>query len=182
MSRRSARTRRKRDESEIAPAGSSPNPNGAEHDTSGVLCKRSSSDPAAGRSKTRKMIHHDDPKSLFTHPKSRLVSADLCSMLSSDTWALLTPEDQSECISMLPKVDKIVGHNGQETIRPDFFNHNVFLQESMREFQDRLAAGHLMPSYLKKTKKATADRLAGKADAYKEEQFEEQWGVKQDKG
>lgn len=139
--------------------------------------KRAAQKTATPRSNKARKLNFD-PDFLFTNPRSCLVTADLTSILTIQTWDLLTPEEQRECLALLPDVDK-TEINGQQALNHDFFTHNILLQDSIRDFQDRLDAGYMMPSHVKKTIDASRDRLAGKADAFKDEQFERFWGEKQ---
>ncbi|CCG83523.1 Putative uncharacterized protein [Taphrina deformans PYCC 5710] len=116
---------------------------------------------------------------LFTNPGSCLVSANLSSLLNAHTWQLLTTEEQNSCLELLPTVDKVRLEDGTHRIIEKFFDHNVFLQDSLRDFQDDLAAGHLLPQQAAKAEQASIDRAAGRADDFKDAQFERYWGEKQ---
>lgn len=120
-----------------------------------------------------------DARHLLQNPKSPLISTDLNSIFTADTWTLLSPEEQRECLSLLPDVDKIRTNDGLETLVPDFFTNNPCLHDSLRDFQERLAAGLLTPLHIKKLNDASRDRAEGKADTFKDEQFERFWGEKQ---
>lgn len=140
-----------------------------------IPAKRASADnhtpKRPGPKRPRKASDFKTPY-LFTNPKSCLVNADLLSAVNESTWELLTDEERSVCCSLLPDVDLQKQPNGSVSVRHGFFDHNIFLQDALREFQASLEAGYLRPSHLMEATNATRDRRNGKADKFKEEQFE----------
>lgn len=110
---------------------------------------------------------------LLTNSKSCLISAKLSTLVCQSTWQLLSSDEQAACEALLPSVDLKTQPDGSTNLSAHFFEHNqLFLQDALREFQDNLAMGQLMPSQRKKVATASSDRRNGRADAYKEEHFE----------
>lgn len=124
-------------------------------------------------SRPQKKINNFDEDFLFSNSKSCLSSANLQNLVNGHTWELLTAEQQAVCRSLLPDVDLVKSESGITEIKHDFFNHNIFLQDALREFQTTLADGRFRPAHLKKLAKASRDRTEGKADKFKDEQYEE---------
>lgn len=124
----------------------------------------------AAPSKTAYLLHN---------PKSCLRMADLSHILNETTWALLTQEERTKCLGLVPSVDQSRSANGTTDLKPGFFTHNLFLQDAFREFQSDLQAGYLTTAYAEKSLKASRQRRQGNADAFKDEQFEMNWGDKQ---
>jgi hypothetical protein len=133
--------------------------------------------PRAKRQKTSKNFDAR-PEHLLHNANSALVTVDLREAFNLGCWQLLTPEEQDECLALLPGQDKWrVGES--ETLKPSFFEHNVVLQDELRTFQQALEQGKCMPGFKKRTQAASRDRIAGKADKFKEAQYEAHWGDKQ---
>lgn len=141
--------------------------------------KRKSKFTSASKNQKRSKTKDFSPGFLFTNPKSCLTTSDLDHLLSEKTWQLLSTAEQRECLSLLPDVDKISQSDGECVLRHSFFQHNLFLQDSLRELQDNLAAGFLLPAEVRKGTEASRDRTNGRADAFKDSQFERFWGEKQ---
>ena len=98
---------------------------------------------------------------------------------------MLTPEDQTECMSYLPKFDIVHDRSDSDTTPPTprlvdgFFEKNSALQEDMRAFQvlfDRelkltiqsdLSEGQYQSSYLQRAASARGMRLKGDFDKWK---------------
>ena len=129
------------------------------------------------RTKRAKILNLDTDF-ILTSPKSCLVHADISTLLNAATWELLSVEERSQCLALLPDVDKVVQDDGTNTINHHLFR-DVLLQDTFRNFQDRLATGQMLPSHVKKLEQAHRDRMDGKGDKTKNEQFERCWGDKQ---
>ncbi|KAF2183827.1 hypothetical protein K469DRAFT_201651 [Zopfia rhizophila CBS 207.26] len=123
---------------------------------------------------------------LLSHPKSRLVRADLIHLLAEPSaWDVLSPEDQSAIISTLPGTSAnmnllaklIDGANGVD--RPLQFGVNcTVFRTDVRKFQEDLSNGYFGKRWQEEAHVAMVARAEGAFDNWKLEESERWWGQK----
>ncbi|KAJ7374161.1 Putative Polycomb group protein asxl2 [Desmophyllum pertusum] len=108
-------------------------------------------------------------------PDSILTSIPLRSLINQRTFNMLPPWYQYQLVTMLPRVDKSVGHDG--ALRPSHTAFtNEFFASACHSWKDRLQDGDFMTDMHQRMKQEE-ERLA-KLDPWKAKFFEPVWGKK----
>jgi len=121
-------------------------------------------------SKRRRVSEGHSTTYLLNNPKSKLATRPLDALFREEVWELLSPDRREACLALLPAIDK--NEEQESGLCEGFWMGNVCLQEALRDFQSDLAEGRFMPQYRRRVERASKQRLEGKADAWKEGQFE----------
>ena len=129
----------------------------------------------AGRSAK---VDRSDPEWLVTDEKSPLAHEDLHAEFSNPkTYEQFTKSDWEDLRETLPP-NVPVNPDGY-SIPMTFFKYDPDFRRGIREFQEDLGSGRLDPKWQADAAQAMEERVQGKFDAYKEDQFEAFWGQKQ---
>ncbi|KAK9454735.1 ASX homology domain-containing protein [Dipodascopsis uninucleata] len=121
------------------------------------------------------------PATLVTSHNSPLASVpNLNAIINKENFESLSEDQRRDLIALLPDVDR--SDDTALGLVPDFFNScNTVLQGAMREFQNDLSMGRFERQHMNQAKAAYAAVVAGKADKFKDGQFELYWGQKSQK-
>ncbi|PWY72336.1 hypothetical protein BO70DRAFT_381866 [Aspergillus heteromorphus CBS 117.55] len=128
-----------------------------------------------------------EEEKLMTNPESQLVDLDLVKLLANPkAWDCLEESEKQEILNLLP--DGTHPNPNPPDDDPDakippipeyFLRYSNNWRDGIRQFQDDLQHGRYDPVWQREAHQAMEERLAGKFDKFKEEEFEQFWGQKQ---
>ncbi|CAI7566857.1 unnamed protein product [Penicillium pancosmium] len=124
---------------------------------------------------------------LLTSEKSVLVHADLVKLLASpEAWNCLDESDKQEILALLPAdihpETELQPHSQEQKLLPlpaSFLRYSNNWRDGLRQFQLDLENGRYDPEWLRQAEKARKQRESGDFDTFKEREFEQFWGQKQ---
>ncbi|KAF9891306.1 hypothetical protein FE257_004161 [Aspergillus nanangensis] len=145
----------------------------------------SSSETKPKRNPRRLAKDRSDEHKLMTSDTSQLIDLDLVRLLARpEAWHCLEEAEKKELLALLPEDvhPNFPADDPNSTIPPlpeAFLRYSNNWRAGVRQFQTDLQLGRYEPEWVRQAEEAKAQRESGRFDKFKEDEFEQFWGQKQ---
>ncbi|KFX86938.1 hypothetical protein V490_08701 [Pseudogymnoascus sp. VKM F-3557] len=120
-------------------------------------------------------------ENVLQNPKSPLVNANLKGLFSNpEAWNILDKETKAKLIGMLPESTHVLDEvDGELRISENFLKFDQNWAHYLGRAQEDIAEGRNDPVWLEEAAAASEQRTDGEFDDWKDNEYEQFWGVKQ---